>query len=453
MSRRKGWISLNRRAGVSLLIMTLLWSGIVVVHAPILAQERGATSRAELEQLLSRADLLLEELSRLRGLPVKMPLKKAIRSKAEIAQYLTEEVSRKFPRERVEAEQKALAKFGLISPTFDLERFYVALLTEQAAAYYDPHRKEMVLADWLPAVLQQVALLHELVHVLQDQALDLEQYLDPLMNSDQLLARQAVIEGEATALTLDFLLARQGLDLTKAPDLAALSSLFLTMQEAPVLASAPKFLKDQLLFPYFAGTAFAQYFRRSRPWQAFTAIYTDPPKSTKQLLPPERYFDSRDDPKPVALADQTRLLSGHWRLIHEDDLGTFGLALVLERFLGGGEARKVADGLSGDRYQFYEGGSRPQEFLLYLTTWEAPAKARAFFEAYSALVEKKYPGIASSGQELKELRRWTVGEEVVAIELHGQDVLILEGVPTASFQAIQEAIWRNRAPSDPYHGR
>lgn len=446
MNGRKGWISPNRGTGASLLVMVLLWSGIVAFHEPILAQERSAPSRAELEQLLSRADLLLEELSRLRGLPVKMPIKKVIRSKAEIAQYLREEVSRKFPRERVEAEQKALAKFGLISPAFDLERFYVALLTEQAAAYYDPRRKEMVLADWLPAILQQVALLHELVHVLQDQALDLERYLDPLMNSDQLLARQAVIEGEATALTLDFLLAKQGLDLTKVPDLAALSSLFLTMQEAPVLASAPKFLKDQLLFPYFAGTAFAQYFKRSRPWQAFTAVYADPPKSTRQLLHPERYFDSRDDPKPVTLADQTRLLSGHWRLTHEDDLGAFGLAAVLERFLDGGEAGKMADGLSGDRYQFYEEGSQPRGFLLYLTTWEAPAKAHAFFEAYSALVEKKYPDIASSRQELTGLRRWTQGEEVVAVELRGQDVLILEGVPTASFQAIQEGVWRNRAP-------
>ena len=90
---------------------------------------------------------------------------------------------------------------------FDLGTFLVDLVLEQAAAYYDPRGKVMVLAPWLGPAERREALAHELVHALQDVVLDLDRFLSPGPGrSDEALARQSLVEGEAVALTLDLAL-------------------------------------------------------------------------------------------------------------------------------------------------------------------------------------------------------------------------------------------------------
>ena len=90
--------------------------------------------------------------------------------------------------------------FGLVSRDFNLEKFLIKFYTEQAAGFYDPKRKTMFIADWIPAEMQSMALSHELTHALQDQNWDLESYLHAARDDDDATnARQAVVEGYATA--------------------------------------------------------------------------------------------------------------------------------------------------------------------------------------------------------------------------------------------------------------
>ena len=54
-------------------------------------------------------------------------------------------------------------------PDFNLADTTVDLLTEQAAAFYDFHRKKLFISDWAQTSMRDVALIHELAHALADQ--------------------------------------------------------------------------------------------------------------------------------------------------------------------------------------------------------------------------------------------------------------------------------------------
>ena len=157
------------------------------------------------QELRAEATRLLRELATLRGLPSTGGLPPlVIQTREERRRFVVGELSRKYSPARLDAERRALVAWGLVPADFDLPGFLADLLAEQAAAYYDPVAKRMVLANWLTPELRRDALTHELVHVLQDRLVDLERFLDAAPGrSDEGVARQALVEGEAVALSHD----------------------------------------------------------------------------------------------------------------------------------------------------------------------------------------------------------------------------------------------------------
>src|SRR6266571_1536169 len=140
-----------------------------------------------------------------------------------------------------------------------------------------------------------VALL-ALVHALQGRELPLDNFSGPDPgHGDRLLARQALIEGEAVALSFDLMLKPQGLDLSRLSDLSMAQGQIIQSAGGPVIGKAPKFLRDLLLFPYLEGLGFVYQFRKRFAWPDMSAVYRDPPRSTTQILHPEKYLDARED--------------------------------------------------------------------------------------------------------------------------------------------------------------
>src|SRR6266536_4721369 len=122
-----------------------------------------------------------------------------------------------------------MVAWGVLLAEYDLQRLFLDLLEEQVSAYYDPRGKVMVVGDWLPPEQQRAALVHELAHALQDREISLDTFISPDPGrGDQLLARQALIEGEAVALSIDFLLKVQNMDITMLPDLSNTQGLIAT---------------------------------------------------------------------------------------------------------------------------------------------------------------------------------------------------------------------------------
>ena len=305
------------------------------------AQTQAPSSQSALSAL---AGPLYQQLAAIKGVASPgAPPPILVKSRDETRRFIQQEIDRHYAPARLEAERKGMVAWGLIPPDYDLRRLFVDLMEEQIAAYYDPVSKVMVVGDWLPAEHQQAALMHELVHALQDREVPLDTFLGPRTGQgDQLLARQALIEGEAVALMLAMLLKAQGLDFNALPDLSAVRSAVTAGTVGPAINAAPKFLRDLLIFPYVDGLDFVFQWNKRQPWSAMPTLYRDPPRSSAQILKPDKRLVTREDPIPVTLPDLGALGPGI-TVIGEDELGEFALGARA------GAAHRRASGTRGRR--------------------------------------------------------------------------------------------------------
>ncbi|HEY7141451.1 MAG TPA: hypothetical protein VIE44_15210 [Methylomirabilota bacterium] len=417
----------RRRRGLGVLaLLGLLAAGTIASAQAFVSAE-----------LRAEAARLIRELAALRGLPPPgSPPPLVIQSREERRRFVVGELGRKYSPARLDAERRALVAWGLVPPDFDLASFLADLLAEQAAAYYDPTAKRMVLANWLTPELRRDALTHELVHVLQDRRVDLDRFLGAAPGrSDEGLARQALVEGEAVALSHDLALHRDGRDLAALPDVADLQRAIRTSATGPVLARAPTYMRSMLTFPYAGGVGFVHAFRQRRPWADLSPVYQDPPRSSSQILHPERYLDRREDPVPLPLPDLTGVLPAGSRSAIEDELGELGLGEVLRRFLG---ESADAVGWRGDRYALWDLPAGAP-VLVALTAWDTEDLATDFARAYARVLALKH-GIAPQPRDAP-LLVWQGGAAVFAIERRHRTVVLLERVPTPALDALRAAVW------------
>ncbi|HZS33097.1 MAG TPA: hypothetical protein VFC42_06935 [Methylomirabilota bacterium] len=394
----------------------------------------GAALRAEAAQLL-------RELAALRGTPSGGgPPPIVIRTREQRRRYVAAEFARKYSPARLEAERRAMVAWGLLPPEFDLAGFLVDLLAEQAAAYYDPVAKQMILANWLTPGLQSDALAHELVHALQDRTVGLEGFLAVVPGrSDAGLARQALVEGEAVALVLERTLRRQGRALAAQADVEDLRRAIETSATGPVLARAPRFVRALLTFPYARGAGFVHALVRDRSWPALPAVYRDPPRSTAAILHPARYLAHRDAPETLAVPDLGALLPAGSRALLEDDLGEFGLGEVLSRGADPAGAAATAAAWRGDRYALWDvPGSGAA--LVAVSAWADEAAATAFLRAYARILPAKH-GLGPAASD-DDRAAWAAEGRGFALDRLGSRVLILEGLPLAALEAVRTAARR-----------
>ena len=408
-------------------------------------QSRPQSQRA-LEAL---AAPLYAQLAALKGIAAPGPPPPLlIRTREENRRFIEQELQRRYSAARVEAERKGMVAWGLIPPDYDLRRLFVDLMEEQVAAYYDPRAKVMVLGDWLPLEQQQSALMHELVHALQDREIPIDTFLMPDPGrGDQMLARQALLEGEAVALTFELVLKSQGGDFVTLPDLAPLREMIISGVSGPTVSAAPKFMRELLLFPYVEGLRFAHALRQRQPWAGFSALYRDPPRSTAQILHPEKRLATREDPIPIALPDLKGLLPGA-TAVAEDELGEFGLGAVVGLHLGEAAGRAAAEGWRGDHFRVWE--DKPGRFVIvYLVAMQNDGVANALALTYTTVLEKRHPALTRKGIPGKTgaIVTWRDGDRAFAVEKRGAEVLILERVPAATADRVREAVWRARATS------
>jgi hypothetical protein len=434
-----------RRAPV--IAFLLVAAGLVTV-LPLRAQPR---PEAEQQAALSAvAAPLFDQLAELRGIASPgQPPPVLVRSRADNRRFIAQEMNRRYSKDQLEAERKSMVAWGVLPAEYDLQRLFLDLLEEQVSAYYDPRGKVMVVGDWLPPEQQRAALMHELVHALQDRELPIDDFIAPDPgHGDRLLTRQALIEGEAVALTFDLLLKPQGTDVSRLPDLSMTQGLIATGAGGPVIDKAPKFVRDLLLFPYVEGLGFIYQFRKRQPWAAMSAIYKDPPRSTSQILHPEKYFDAREDPLPVAIPDLSRLLPGT-QLVSDDDLVEFALGAVLALHLGDTEGLRAALGWRGDRYRIWEdAGGRFT--IAYRVIVADQQMAAALAGQLRASVERRHPELTGKASvRAGGLVTWSEEGRSFAIERRGTGVLLLEQFPAQALDRAREAVWRTRPTTGP----
>jgi hypothetical protein len=424
--------------GLALLILGCL----CVVSLTTRSQAQAtATRTAQNAAIISTTDAVLKETSELRELSILRAVKSGAQSRSEIERMIVKNLDTDTTPAEMHAAEVLLRAFGLAPNDFEYRAFLIKLLTEQVAGYYDPKAQQFYLADWIELEGQKPVMAHELTHALQDQHFDLKRFEKwPKGDSDAELAAHALIEGDATlAMTLY---------MTKHPLVALAFYKSLSSQEtsSEQFRSAPRALRESLLFPYEAGSNWATQVYRQGGWDLVSKAFTKLPQSSEQIIHPSKYF-AYEAPVKVTVPDLKPLLGPTWKRIDTDVNGEWGLYLVLDEYLNNSSASKdAAAGWGGDQYALYEGPGRSAVFIAQFTTWDTAIDARDFFVAYLQRTWKRYPEAEKtdvvSTTERGERHEWKTATGRGVLELRGSRVLILEGIPAkANTTALLNRVW------------
>jgi hypothetical protein len=399
-------------------------------------------------EFIRAADEVLVQMSEILHLPIREPLKKTLRSKQEIREYLIREEKEDKDEAQRYADQKSLEAFGLIPKDFPLDSFLVDVLTDQVAGLYDPKAKEFYIADWIPADEQRDVMSHELTHALEDQSFHVDPWIKAARpNDDAELARQAVSEGSALAAMVDYALREQHLGVRELPDVTFLirKGAVAEMDKDPKLAKAPIVIRDGLLFPYLAGTVFSQQFLKAHTgWSDLHLVFENPPVSTQQIIHPDLYLKGVS-PQTVTLPQWKGLVPADWKLLEENVMGEFSLEVVLKQFLGQERADDLSPAWDGDRYAVFENVKTKDTPLVFLLALDTADDAARFFGRYSEALELKHA-------DRKDLFRrpnffqFQTGSGGVFLRCIALKCLTVEGASRETFEAINRAVGWPAAP-------
>jgi len=412
------------------------------IAAPAPAPTAAQVPSGSNPEFLKAADEVLAQMSQLLELPIKEPLKRSLRSKQEIREYLVrEEKEDRNDAERY-ADTKTLEVFGLIPKDFPLDSFMLDVLTDQVAGLYDPKSKEFYIADWIPADEQREVMSHELTHALEDQSFHIDPWIKAARpNDDAELARQSVSEGSALAAMVDYSMRDQKMGVRDLPDVTLLirSGAVAEMDKDPKLSKAPAYIRDELLFPYLAGTGFSQQFLKAHSgWQDLHLIFENPPVSTQQIIHPDLYL-ANVKPGAVTLPAWKGLAPDDWKLLEENVMGEFGLGEVLKQFIGQERADRISPAWKGDRYAIFDSGTPKKTSLVFRVALDNPDDAARFFGQYSEVLELKHT-------DRKELFRrpnfFQFQTDAGGVFLHcaGTTCLIVENAGRDTFDKINHAM-------------
>jgi hypothetical protein len=416
------------------------------VAPPPVPAQTGAVSSPE---FLRAADEVLAQMSKLLDLPIKEPLKKTLRSKREIREYLIrEEKEDKTDAERY-ADAKTLEAFGLIPKGFPLDSFMLDVLTDQVAGLYDPKAKEFYIADWISADEQKTVMAHELTHALEDQSFHIDPWIKAARpNDDAELARDSVSEGTALAAMFDYSLQDQSMSVRDIPDMTLMirSGAVAEMDKDPLLAKAPTYIRDELLFPYLAGTGFSQQFLKAHTgWKDLKILFDNPPVSTQQILHPELYLTGVK-PEKVTLPEWKGIVPEDWKLLEANVLGEFGLGEILKQLIGQGRADTLSPAWVGDRYAVFESEKTKKTALVYRLALDNADDAARFCGQYSEALELKYKNRTELFRRPNYFQFQT-DDGGVYIRCLASTCLTVEGVSREMFDAINRAIGWPPAPA------
>jgi hypothetical protein len=377
-------------------------------------------------------DAGLERISRARGRPFRGRI-----SREELgAEALAKRVRAALGPElrRLESLAPGWAKLGLLAEDWSSARL-AGLVSGSARAFYDPATRRLAVLGEPVSEATRRSLLHQLCRAFVDAQRPVTRLLDGATSTDERLARRAQLAGEALALLLEVL----ELDVPGRP--ADEQATRLGRALAPTaMADTPRWIREQLTFPYAGGLLLVRAALATRSWSALNALAARPPASTEQVLHPAKYFAGeapvRLPARPLAALPPDELPAGR-----DDTLGELGLRTFLAE-LGVFEehAAAAAEGWAGDRIVFY--GAPAPVVTLWLVALDSEADAIELESVARSALE------GAAGERLVEK-----DDERVVCRLGGRVVMVLGTTAGRAGAACQEALgWASgptRAPPRP----
>ncbi len=396
----------------------------------------------------SAANALKRKLVAIRGLTFTMPVPIVAVSAADARGMLERELRHDFEPGELATIGRVYAALGLVPEGTDLEASFLDLYGSQLAGFYDPIERRMVLVNEalrtggftsaVESVLRrdlagELVLAHELTHALQDQHFGLDTGRAEAGDDDAQLAKRAVYEGDATLAGYAAMLGKlpAGTAVKLARKLESVDD-----QVAREYPDIPALVRESIVFQYVAGVRFVSWAYERAGWDGVNALLARPPRSTEQVLHPEKYFVRPENPTRVQLGALAPYLRGEWERAEEATLGELTIRILAERFVDRTRAAAIAAGWDGDRMMALTHDD--DLALIWLTAWDSEDDAKEFATAWTAIVASRRPGTASTRADVVEL----LGADPYYVERRGTKVLSIEGPLEAELPELADRIWR-----------
>ncbi len=434
--------------------------------------EETKISPQEAKELFRSVDEILKFASNDSGLPIHHDVKRRLTSRDEVVAYIQKHMAEDEDAQRLRRSELVLKKFGLLPRDFNLQNFLLALLREQVAGSYDPHTKAVNLLNWIDPEQQKPVLAHELTHALQDQSFGLEKWMkagasdlddkkEPtpadIENDEIFAARQAVVEGQAMVVLIDYSLAPTGKSLVDSPQMveALKAGMLVGTADSVQFHNSPIYLKEAVTFAYRYGLDFeAELLSKGGKAKAFAGVFTNPPRSTRQIMEPQTYL-SGERIEPMRLPDFTRDFKNYDRF-DIGAIGEFDVAVLIDQYAGVETSKRLYPHWRGGYYY----AARPKGdvsaplALLYVSRWSNPEKAAEFAGIYSKSLMKRYKrarevmpkdtkdaSSTSAADALTGQHTWLTEEGPVVIDVQGDTVVVSESLDEATTKQIEGEVF------------
>lgn len=345
-------------------------------------------------QTIAEMEIIQRQVISERGLQSTGVFTRTLLTRDQLRQRVIDDFLEDYSQEEAQEDGIVLESIGLLNADFDMYNFYLDLLSEQIAGFYDNETKEMVVVQGSEfAGTERLTYAHEYTHALQDQNYDMRDGLDYSEgacedDSERCAAIQALIEGDASLSELNWFM-----DYADEGDRLDILNFYGTFEQ-PIMDSAPDFITEDFLFPYEYGFEFVQYLYDRGGWKTIDQVYANLPRSTEQILHPERYPDDR--PIPVSLPDLSEVLGEGWEELTQDVMGEWYTYLILaygmdeDARLAEEEAAKAAEGWGGDAFIVYQHPDSGNIVMVLRSLWETSNELKEFVEAFQSYARDRF---------------------------------------------------------------
>jgi hypothetical protein len=360
-----------------------------VAAAVLASAPKPPLTQAEAEAAVA---VVLPDIQTIRGFNFKAKIPVTVIDDRRAREYALARFRRMTPEAKIRADETAFRLLGLVPADLDVLKTLLDVLEEQAGGYYDPGTKSFYLLDDMPKEATGLLAAHEMTHALEDQRYDIDGRLVKLLDDDDAsFALSAVVEGSATAAAAVYV--ANGIATGKL-DPADLGAMGATV-EMERLNALPAAMRRQLLGPYALGLSFLARgdvggLQEGFPQSDVDAAWTRPPRSSEQILHPEKYWTPalRDEPKRVAIPNPSKHLGKGYKLAGTGVLGELTLGSLVgaptpnAADLASGSVpwtNAAASGWGGDRFEVWTNGGAA--VVLLATVWDTAKDAEEFAAA------------------------------------------------------------------------
>jgi hypothetical protein len=371
-------------------------------------------SPQQAQDLFRCVDTILQFASDDTKYPITRTVKRKLVTRDDVQDYLQKKFNEDKGTKKMEQSELVLKKFGLLDEDFQLRPFLLSLLTEQIAGYYDDKTRTVNLLDWIPPDEQKPVMAHELTHALQDEHTPLKKWENQTLtatarNVDEDNAhiatdesddtRDAVLEGQAMAVFVDYGLKPTGRSILSTPEVVSnIQGAMGDTTGSPVMARAPLMLQETLVFPYSEGLGFtAAVMQAQGPERAFAGVMDAPPTSSFEIMHPDAYL--AHVPVPVLhMADIHPLIDKDYLPYDVGVMGALDVHILIELFGGEEVSNALTPAWDGGLYYAAQRRSATDAekkttaslALIYYSRWKNADSARSFLRVYANNLPRKY---------------------------------------------------------------